>query len=80
MVQQNQTAATCPNAKRNENLFLLPGHMNLSEFAAQLTFSQTAANEFPSLKSLHGSFNDIIVRFSIDYVIIDLNPGLRSIN
>ncbi len=78
------TAVTCPNAKRNENLFLLPGHMNLSEFDAQLTFSQTAANAFSSLKSLPGSFNDLIVktseRFSIDYVIIDLNPGLSSIN
>ena len=77
-------AVTCPSTERNENLFLLPGHMSLSEYDAQLTFSQTASNAFSSLKSLPGSFNDLIVKtakqYDIDYVFIDLNPGLSSIN
>lgn len=75
---------TCPHASRNTNLYLLPGHMNLSEYDAQLNFAQTATMALTSLKSLPGAFNDLIEKtsnnYNIDYVFIDLNPGLSSIN
>lgn len=75
---------TCPYAKRNKRLYLLPGHMTLSEFDAQLNFAQTATQALSSLKSLPGAFNDLInktsEKYCIDYVIIDLNPGLSAIN
>lgn len=77
-------ALTCPNANRNSNLYLLPGHMNLSEYDAQLNFAQTATNALTSLKSLPGAFNDLIektsTKYEIEYIFIDLNPGLSSIN
>ena len=74
----------CPHAERNENLFLIPGHMNLSEYDAQLSFAFTASTAMLSLQSLPGSFNDLIEKtaHSIDaeYVFVDLNPGLSAIN
>lgn len=74
----------CPSAARNSNLFLLPGHMNLSEYDAQLTFAFTAAMAMMSLQSLPGAFNDLIVKtanqIGAEYVFIDLNPGLSTIN
>lgn len=74
----------CPCAERNENLFLLPGHMNLSEYDAQLTFAFTASQAMLSLQSLPGSFNDLIEKTALnlktEYVFIDLNPGLSTIN
>lgn len=74
----------CPTASRNKNLYLLPGHMNLSEYDAQLNFAQTATIALSSLKSLPGAFNDLIektaAQYQIEYIIIDLNPGLSSIN
>ena len=77
-------AFDCPHAARNENLYLLPGHMNLSEYESQLSFSLSAPNAFLALKNLPGSFNDLIDkvcdRYSIDYVFVDLNPGLSAIN
>ena len=72
----------CPVAERNVNLFLLPGHMNLSEYDSQLTFSMSGS--FSAMKSLPGSFNDLIEkvgeRYGIEYALIDVNPGLSSIN
>ena len=76
-------AFDCPCAARNSNLFLLPGHMNLSEYDSQLTFSMSGST-FSSMKSLPGSFNDLIekisARYDIEYTFIDINPGLSSIN
>lgn len=78
------TAINCPQANRNLNLYLLPGHMNLSEYDAQLNFAQTATMALTSLKSLPGAFNDLIDKtcrvYDIEFVFIDLNPGLSSIN
>ena len=77
-------AINCPNANRNQNLFLIPGHMNLSEYDAQLSFAFTAPTAMKSLQSLPGSFNDLIEKsanaIGAEYVFIDLNPGLSTIN
>lgn len=74
----------CPVAERNNNLFLLPGHMNLSENEPSLSLALTSPGAFTSLKSLPGSFNRLIEtnaeKHKIDYVLIDLNPALSSIN
>ncbi len=78
------SAITCPNNQRNENLFLMPGHMNLSELEAQLTFALTSSMTLTGLQNLPGSFNDLIDKtadkYSVDYVLIDVNPGLGPIN
>jgi len=77
-------AIKCPTHAANINLLLLAGHMNLSEYDTQLNFAQTASNALSSLQSLPGAFNDLIKktaeRYDIDYVLIDLNPGLSAIN
>lgn len=77
-------AINSPSATRNPNLFLLPGHMNLSEYDAQLNFAFTTSQVMLSLQSLPGSFNDLIGKtaslIGADYVFIDLNPGLSAIN
>ena len=74
----------CPVAERNNNLFLLPGHMNLSENEPSLSLALTSPGAFSTLKSLPGSFNRLIEKnaekYKIDYVLIDLNPALSSIN
>jgi chromosome partitioning protein len=78
------SAVNCPFSTRNLNLFLLPGHANLSEYDAALSFAQTSNNAISTLQNLPGAFNDLINKTSdhhkIDYVLIDLNPGLSAIN
>lgn len=77
-------AVTCPKANRNPNLYLLPGHMNLSEYDAQLNFAINAPEALSSLNSLPGSFNELIKetgkKYEVDYILIDLNPSLSTIN
>lgn len=77
-------AVSCKPASRNTNLYLLAGHMNLSEYEANLTFAFTASQAMMTLQSLPGSFNDLIEKtanaIGIEYVFIDLNPGLSTIN
>lgn len=74
----------CFSPKRANNLFLLAGHANLSEYDAALTFAQTANNAIATLQNLPGAFSELIrlteEKYSIDYTIIDLNPSLSAIN
>ncbi len=74
----------CFNIKRNKNLFLLPGHPNLTELEPQLSFAQTTQNAFTIMQNLPGAFNALInntcEKYSIDYILIDLNPSLSAIN
>lgn len=74
----------CYIPNRNRNLFLVPGHQNLSEYDASLTFALTSNNAISALENLPGAFHAFIKlieeRYNIDYTIIDLNPGLSSIN
>lgn len=78
------TAIDCPAHALNNNLYLLPGHMNLSEYDPQLTFAINAPITLTSMQNLPGSFNQLIEstaeKYEVDYVLIDLNPGLSTIN
>lgn len=77
-------ALNCITQDRAPNLHLMPGHANLSEYDAALTFAQTANNAIVTLQNLPGAFAALLdkteERYSIDYTIIDLNPGLSAIN
>ncbi len=78
------TAINCFEPERRPGLFLVPGHQNLSEFEAALTFAQTTSNAIATLENLPGAFSaffsEVENKYEIDYTIIDLNPGLSSIN
>ena len=78
------SAIDCYIPSRNTNVFLVPGHQNLSEFDAALTFAQTSNNAIATLENLPGAFsaflNEVEMKYNIAYTIIDLNPGLSAIN
>lgn len=77
-------AIDCPNHGLNKDLYLLPGHMNLSEYDPQLTFAINAPVTLTAMQNLPGSFNQLIVniaeKYDIEYALIDLNPGLSTLN
>ena len=77
-------AFKCPYASRNRNLYLLPGHMNLSEYEANLSFALGATSVLSALKNLPGAYNHLIEticeQYDIEYAIIDLNPALSALN
>ena len=77
-------AVDCFSPVRAPSLYLLAGHANLSEYDAALTFAQTSNNAITTLQNLPGAFSELIKlteeKYSIDYTLIDLNPGLSAIN
>lgn len=74
----------CFQAKKNSNIFLVPGHMDLSAYDSSLSLALNSNNAITTLQNLPGSFYELIrlcaEEYEIDYVFIDMNPGLSAIN
>lgn len=78
------SAFDCYQVPKNNNLYLLPGHPNLTEIEPQLSFAQNSNNAFSTMQNLPGAFNALInlitQKYDIEYIIFDVNPGLGAIN
>jgi chromosome partitioning protein len=70
--------------KDNNNLFLIPGSFDLTEYDVALGMSFGFSQAIGTLANLPGSFNYLIrkyeEKYSIDFTVIDLNPSLSAIN
>lgn len=77
-------AINCINPPTNNKLYVIPGHPNLSEYDPSLSLAMNSNNAITTLQNLPGAFDELIrlcsEKLSIDYVFIDMNPGLSSIN
>lgn len=77
-------AIECYSPKDNDNLYLIPGHMDLSSYDSSLSLAINSSNAISTLQNLPGAFYELVrlccEKYSIDYVFIDMNPGLSSIN
>lgn len=77
-------AIDCIQIQHNSNLYLLPGNLDLSECEVQLGLSFQLTDSVGALENLPGSFNylfdKVASRYNIEYIIIDMNPSLSSIN
>lgn len=78
------SAIDCFQIPENENLYLVPGHIALSEYEVPLSIAHQLSNTIPTLKNLPGAMNSFLelvaVKYNADYIIIDMNPSLSSIN
>ncbi len=74
----------CFPVERREGLFLLPGNIELSEYEVTLGIAQELSGSIQTLQNLPGSISTLIDRtaekYEADYVLIDVNPSLSSIN
>ncbi len=77
-------AVDCCQVSGREGLFLLPGHIKLSEYEVTLGIAQELSGSIQTLQNLPGSIARLLEltaeRHSADYVLIDLNPSLSSLN
>ena len=77
-------AIECVPVTGNANLLLLPGHIRLSEYEVSLGMAQELSGTIQTLQNLPGSLSYLISktaeRHKIEYVLIDMNPSLSSIN
>lgn len=74
----------CYAIPKREGLFLLPGHIGLSEYEVTLGIAQELSASIQTLQNLPGAPSYLLDKtaeqYSADYVIIDMNPSLSSLN
>jgi len=74
----------CVEIEGIKGLFLLPGHIGLAEYEVTLGIAQELSGSVFTLQNVPGSFSYLLEKtakkYDADYVIIDMNPGLGSIN
>lgn len=77
-------AVGCFRVDARDGLFLLPGHIGLSEYEVTLGIAQELSGSIQTLQNLPGSINRLLEitaqKYEADYVLIDLNPSLSSFN
>lgn len=77
-------AADCIEVKGNSNLFLLAGHIGLSEYETTLGVAQELSGSLLPLRNLPGSLrfmlDETASKINADYVIVDMSPSLGPLN
>jgi cellulose biosynthesis protein BcsQ len=76
--------AECVQVDGRDGLFLIPGHIGLAEDEVSLGIAQQLSESVQALKNLPGSFHHLLQitaeKYGADFVLVDLSPGLGSIN
>ena len=74
----------CVHVEENKGLFLLPGHIRLSEYEVTLGIAQELSGSIQTLKNLPGAMSYMLDKtaemYTADFVLIDMSPSLGSIN
>jgi cellulose biosynthesis protein BcsQ len=74
----------CVEVKGRKDLFLLPGSIRLAEYEVTLGIAQELTGSIQTLQNLPGSLSFLLDKTAAalraDYVLLDLNPSLSSIN
>ena len=67
-----------------DGLYLLPGHLALSEYDITLTLAHELSGSVHALKNVPGATSALLDltadKVDADYILIDLNPSLSAIN
>ena len=74
----------CFPVPERQGLFLLPGDIRLSEYEVTLGIAQELSASIQTLQNLPGAPSYLLdctaAEYDADYVLIDLNPSLSSLN
>lgn len=77
-------AVDCIEVDGVPGLYLLPGHIRLSEYDVLLGIAQELSGNIQTLQNLPGSINYLLEKtaekFDAEYVLIDMGSGLSSIS
>ena len=77
-------AVECFPVGQRDGLFLLPGHIGLSEYEVTLGIAQELSASIQTLQNLPGSISYLLEKtaemWDADYVLIDMSPSLSPFN
>ncbi|TXN22346.1 AAA family ATPase [Methylobacterium sp. WL9] len=78
------TATELYESSLQPGLFLLPGHVGLSEYESQLAVAHELSNTLSALQNIPGALHHAIERSAvlnnIDYALVDMSPSLGALN
>lgn len=82
MYLQNETGKLHPTL--HNNLWLLPGHLDISDLDSQISVSLKIAAGIPATRNIPGNLPKILQliaeRNNIDYILYDLSPNVGGLN
>lgn len=68
----------------NDNLFLLPGHLDVSDLDSQISVSLKIAAGIPATRNIPGNLPKtlqlIASSYEVDYILYDLSPNVGGLN
>ncbi len=74
----------CVPIENQNGLFLLPGHIALSEYEVTLGIAQEWSGSIQTLQNLPGSISRLLTKTAdeadADFMLIDMNPSLSAFN
>lgn len=77
-------AANCYQFPNRDGLFLLPGHINVSEFDVPISIAQELTGSLRLVQNVPGAINELInltsERYGFDYILIDMSPSVSAMN
>ncbi len=75
---------SCEAIAGQPNMFLIPGHIGLAEYEVTLGIAQELSGSLVTLQNLPGSLHHLFkltaLKYSIDYILVDMSPSLGPIN
>lgn len=71
-----------PFKTKNDNLYLLPGHLNTSDLDSQISVALKIASGVPATRNIPGSLPKMLslIGVNYDYIIYDLSPNVGGLN
>ncbi|RKR87457.1 AAA domain-containing protein [Micromonospora pisi] len=77
-------AVECAPIVGCDNLFLLPGHIQIGEYEVSLSVAQELSGTLLALRNIPGAINYLIrataEAIGADFVLVDMSPSLGSLN
>lgn len=68
----------------HEKLFLLPGHLDVSDLDSQISVALKIATGIPATRNIPGNLPEVIKKIAahhdMDYIIYDLSPNVGGLN
>lgn len=75
---------TCYEFEENNNLFLLPGHIDFSEYDATYSIAENLTGSLIMLKNIPGALRNLLQmtakEYGFEYILIDMSPNISATN
>lgn len=77
-------ATECYVFEKNQNLLLLPGHIDFSKYDTSYTIAENLGDSLSALKNVPGAFRTLLLKTAekeeLDYILVDMSPNISSTN